>query len=363
MKRATKEDGEFRVRLECRRSSRLSPSIPSTSIDLGDGVEDGLSPIEEGLESIVEFRPIVKGDELPLTTPSPGSGSSALSLAVAIRTSQPSSEDEGGHELALGPLRVSGNLPGGVDSERKEAEMKDSLVVSSVFNDSQEVRMDGGEKIQVHAVCADEVLSSPCHSMLGLTVVSCPVSEAAGVDGVVGVGKSIWPASSLVNPTDSICDSVAEHWDDSARDGGELMTLEEQGAAVAGSDPTQVGWDGSGGVLKNGATVCTNVQLLPNSLDPIVGSCAVGCVREEVRVPQMAGEAMRPQPTDGLWQPPPTSVGPGSESVEKEKGIRGDACDAQEGRGGVQTFGFVVVLCAWADEVAFYEVILADDED
>ncbi|GAB2303230.1 hypothetical protein Dimus_037227 [Dionaea muscipula] len=65
MKRATAEDDEFRVRLECRRSSRLTPSIPSASPDLGDGVEDGLSPIEEGMDSIEEFQPIVEGDGLP----------------------------------------------------------------------------------------------------------------------------------------------------------------------------------------------------------------------------------------------------------------------------------------------------------
>ncbi|GAB2275929.1 hypothetical protein Dimus_010675, partial [Dionaea muscipula] len=65
MKRVTVEDGKFRVRVVCRRSSRLTPSIPSASPDLGDGVEDGLSPIEEGLESIEEFRPIVVGEGLP----------------------------------------------------------------------------------------------------------------------------------------------------------------------------------------------------------------------------------------------------------------------------------------------------------
>ncbi|GAB2296281.1 hypothetical protein Dimus_030406 [Dionaea muscipula] len=52
MKRATMEDGQFRVRVECRRSCRLSPSLPSIPPDL-----DGLSPIAEGVESIGVIQP------------------------------------------------------------------------------------------------------------------------------------------------------------------------------------------------------------------------------------------------------------------------------------------------------------------
>ncbi|GAB2302283.1 hypothetical protein Dimus_036298, partial [Dionaea muscipula] len=318
-------------------SSRLSLATASTLPDLGYGVEVGLSPIEEGLDSIEEFRPIVEGDGLPKATPSPGSGSSALSSVVAIRLSQTSTEDGEGCEMALGPLRASGAFPGGGDSERKEAELQVSLMTSSLIDGAQEVKLDGDEKLQDHAVCADEVLSSPCHSLLGSSEVSCPVSETAGVDGVVGVGESIWPAPSLVHSTGSYCDSVAAHRNAVVRDGGELLLREELGIAMAGSKPMEDGGVGSGGLLKNSATVGSNLQFLPNMLDSLDDSCAVGCVREEVRVPQMAGEALRSQPTDGLWQPPPTSVGPVSERVEKEKGILGDACDAQEGHGGVQS--------------------------
>ncbi|GAB2302885.1 hypothetical protein Dimus_036879, partial [Dionaea muscipula] len=259
MKRATTEDGEFRVRLECRRSSRLSLATASNSPDLGYGVEVGLSPIEEGLDSIKEFRPIVEGDGLPKATPSPGSGSSAISSAVAIRLSQTSTEDGEGCEMALGPLRASGAFPGGGDSERKEAELQVSPMASSVIDGAQEVRLDGDEKLLDHAVCADEVLSSPCHSMLGSSEVSCPISETAGVDGVVGVGESIWPASSLVHPTGSHCDSVAAHRDAVVRDGGELLLREELGIAMAGSNPMEDGGVGSGGLLKNSATVCSNL--------------------------------------------------------------------------------------------------------
>ncbi|GAB2296344.1 hypothetical protein Dimus_030467 [Dionaea muscipula] len=335
MKRATAEDGEFHVRLECRRSSRLTPSIPSASPDLGDGGE-GLTPIEEGLEPIEVFRPIVKGEGMMMASPSPCSGPSALSSGAAIRHCQTTTEDDGGREMALGPLRVSGAHPGGVDSERKEAELQVSLVVNSVVDGAQEVRLDGGEMSQVRAVSADEVLSSPCLSMLGSSAVNCPASEAAGVADVVGAGESQKPASSLVPPTVSYCDCVAEQRDAVVRDGGEQLLREELGVSKEGSEPLVDGGAGSGGLVKTAATVCSYLHCLPSVLDSLVGSCAVGCVREEVRVPQMSEEALRPQPTDGLWQPPSTSVGPVSERVEKEKGILGDACVAQEGRGGVQ---------------------------
>ncbi|GAB2275920.1 hypothetical protein Dimus_010666 [Dionaea muscipula] len=172
--------------------------------------------------------------------------------------------------------------------------------------------------------------------MLGSSAVSCPASESAGVAVEVGTGESQMPASSVVSPTLSSCVCVAEQRAVMVRDGGEQLQLEELGVSGEGSEQVVEGGAGSGGMVKTAATVCSFLPCLPSLLDPVDGSCAVGCVREEVRVPQMAGEALRPQPTDGLWQPPSTSVEPVSERVEKEKGILGDAYVAQEGRGGVQ---------------------------
>ncbi|GAB2296282.1 hypothetical protein Dimus_030407 [Dionaea muscipula] len=62
---------------------------------------------------------------------------------------------------------------------------------------------------------------------------------------------------------------------------------------------------------------------------------ADGFVREEVRVSPTARGALRPQPNDGLWQPPSSPVEPVSKSVEKDKGIHGGAFVAQEVHGGV----------------------------
>ncbi|GAB2275928.1 hypothetical protein Dimus_010674 [Dionaea muscipula] len=238
--------------------------------------------------------------------------------------------------MALGSLRVSSALPGGDDSKRKEAELQVSLVIKFVVDGAQEVRLDGGEEFQEWAVSANEVLSSPCLSMLGLSAVSCPASEAAGVVVEVGASESQMPASSPVSPTLSSCFCVAEQRAVVVRDGGEQLQLEELRVSGECSEQVVEGGAGSGGMVKTAATVCSFLPCLPSLLDPVDGCCAVGCVREEVRVSQMAGEALRPQPTDGLWQPPSTSMEPVSERVEKEKGILGDACVAQAGRGCVQ---------------------------
>ncbi|GAB2301737.1 hypothetical protein Dimus_035762, partial [Dionaea muscipula] len=59
MKRATVDDGEFRVRVECRHSSRRLPSLLSTIPDLGDDLKVGLTPIAEVEDSFMELRPPV----------------------------------------------------------------------------------------------------------------------------------------------------------------------------------------------------------------------------------------------------------------------------------------------------------------
>ncbi|GAB2286366.1 hypothetical protein Dimus_020782, partial [Dionaea muscipula] len=345
MKRAKAEDGEFRVRLECRRSSRLTPSFPSDSPDLGDGVKKGLSPIEEGLDSIKKLRPSVEGDGLPVASPSPGSDSLARSSEPAIRLSQTSIEDGWDLEKAVGPLRVSDAIHGGDDLERMENEVQASLVLHSLVDGAQEVRLEGGEMVQDRAVSADEVQSSPFIAILGSSVVNCPVLEEAGAAGEGVAGESQMPASSLFPPSDSFSDCGDEQQAAVDREGDEQLLREEFGLALEGSVPVVDGGAGCGGLVEPAATVCSSLNCLPSVHDNLVGRFVVGCVREEVRVPQMVGEALRPQPTDGLWQPPSTSVGPVSERVEKEKGIPGDACDAQEGRGGVQacrTYAHVV---------------------
>ncbi|GAB2273149.1 hypothetical protein Dimus_007954, partial [Dionaea muscipula] len=63
MKRATTEEGEFRVQVACRRSCRLSHSLPFTVPDLEVVLEDELSPIAEVVEAIEELRPPVAASD------------------------------------------------------------------------------------------------------------------------------------------------------------------------------------------------------------------------------------------------------------------------------------------------------------
>ncbi|GAB2302720.1 hypothetical protein Dimus_036715 [Dionaea muscipula] len=80
-----------------------------------------------------------------------------------------------------------------------------------------------------------------------------------------------------------------------------------------------------------------------------------GLVREEVRVSPMAKEALRPQPTDGLWRPPSSSMEPVSE--REDKVVPGGVSIMQVVHGDVQssrTYAYVVHADRRADvELSF----------
>ncbi|GAB2268420.1 hypothetical protein Dimus_003382 [Dionaea muscipula] len=67
MHQAMAEDGELRAKLECRRSSRLSPSLPSNCSDLGTLREAVLTPIEEEVTSIEDIQPQLSSPATELT--------------------------------------------------------------------------------------------------------------------------------------------------------------------------------------------------------------------------------------------------------------------------------------------------------
>ncbi|GAB2288109.1 hypothetical protein Dimus_022453, partial [Dionaea muscipula] len=100
---------------------------------------------------------------------------------------------------------------------------------------------------------------------------------------------------------------------------------------------------------------------MPSLFVSAVDTIADGFVREEVRVSPKAREALRPQPTDGLWQPPLSPVKPVSERVEKEKGFHGGASVVPEVHGGVQatrSFAHVVYVDRRADvELSFIPLV------
>ncbi|GAB2268062.1 hypothetical protein Dimus_003037 [Dionaea muscipula] len=85
---------------------------------------------------------------------------------------------------------------------------------------------------------------------------------------------------------------------------------------------------------------CSILPCVPSVFSAVDTAIDSGFVREEVRVSPTARGALRPQPTDGLWQPPSSPVEPVSERVEKEKGIHGDDSGTQKVQGGVQCYDY-----------------------
>ncbi|GAB2299479.1 hypothetical protein Dimus_033546 [Dionaea muscipula] len=127
------------------------------------------------------------------------------------------------------------------------------------------------------------------------------------------------------------------------------------------------GWGASLGSLTagSGSVVTAGAQAEINSLSvfasphglPVSATAIVddGLVREEVRVSSMAREALRPQPTDGLWRPPSSPMEPVSEWEKKV--VPGGVSVAQVVHRGVQssrTYAYVVHADRRADvELSF----------
>ncbi|GAB2299468.1 hypothetical protein Dimus_033536 [Dionaea muscipula] len=91
--------------------------------------------------------------------------------------------------------------------------------------------------------------------------------------------------------------------------------------------------DGSAAMPPPSVTVCSKFRFLS------VSSCdngGDGLVRGEVRVLPAAREALRPQPTDGLWQPPFSAMEPVSEREKLEKVVHGGVSVVQVVPRGVQ---------------------------
>ncbi|GAB2302738.1 hypothetical protein Dimus_036733, partial [Dionaea muscipula] len=144
-------------------------------------------------------------------------------------------------------------------------------------------------------------------SVLGSKEVSCSATEANGVDEAACSGEQ---GTGLV--------------------GSGLQRLVQVEIGGGGVDGEMEVVDGAGRetVEQTTATVCTLLPRLPIMPYHIVSDVNDniidgGVVREEVRVSPSAREALRPQPTDGLWQPPSSPVEPVAKRVEKQKGTHG----------------------------------------
>ncbi|GAB2296349.1 hypothetical protein Dimus_030472 [Dionaea muscipula] len=90
------------------------------------------------------------------------------------------------------------------------------------------------------------------------------------------------------------------------------------GIGVGEADSLQEvdGGAGSAAMMMPTETFCSTLPYVPSMCSVVDTFIDGGCVREEV-------QALRPQPTDGLWQPLSSSTEPVSERVKKEKGIHG----------------------------------------
>ncbi|GAB2299486.1 hypothetical protein Dimus_033553 [Dionaea muscipula] len=315
MKRATVDDGEFRVRVECRRSSRRLPSLLPTIPDLGDDLKEGLPPIAEVEDSSLEIRPPVVVSVRAPVSPS-------MVVGEGSRSDGREDEKDLGSQLVVDfppDLDFDGSP---VKEDGYGSELGD-VVEGSRGVLSSDVAMDSG---------------IPVPSPIGLRDGDADAHESMMTGEV---DEALRAAPDMVSSSSSLLHLIA--------DGGGLETGSVSGAsdvlpsklavdcALCTELETGIGY----GIQVVDGGVGGDAWTLPTELDcsclpsvPSVPYCYLpsddattidgGIVREEVRVSPTARGALRPQPTDGLWQPPSSQVEPDSERVEKDKGILGD---------------------------------------
>ncbi|GAB2294999.1 hypothetical protein Dimus_029187 [Dionaea muscipula] len=292
-------------------------------------VTDVVSPCE-GLDPIENFDPNLKASSEGLS----------LTIEAALPDMSPVGFDDRGCEEALGMTIISETLSDGVDSEKREADFPVFLLDESVTDGVPEKRVVDGEEPQDSAVGFD-VFPSPCFP----TAMRCSDSYVAGV-GASECQETLSPMVFIPLCSRSQRPPV-------------LVCAEEKGTGMVGGDVEQpasvaigVGGDGNGLKVEGGVggdamelptkticfilptePVCPILPCVHSLLASAVETNADGYVREEVQVSSTATGALRPQPTDGLWQPPSSPVEPVSEGVEKDKRIHGGAFVAQEVHG------------------------------
>ncbi|GAB2283820.1 hypothetical protein Dimus_018307 [Dionaea muscipula] len=317
MMRATATDGEFRVHVACRRSSRLSPSISSTGDPLSGPAldpEKACSPadgfVSEGASSSMEaeecsdlgdclldssplliLSPIPEELGLSEVSSSPISGSSTLSPATAVLLCHDAIVDGGQLQVSSLASSCLGAGIGGLDAEVGEASREAFGVVDGLFDDDGD---RGGVDLSVGGALADGVEQTASEVAMGAAMVVMsgeaqafvPSSDdiqntAKGAGGAVAYAGSLGEFSVVVEsvpPAQSVNPSIAVIL-------GNCMSVPE-------SDPHDV-------ILSHSLTPLLVADLCRND--------GGGMVREEGRDPPVAKEAVRPQPADGLRQLPRSS--------------------------------------------------------
>ncbi|GAB2292517.1 hypothetical protein Dimus_026753 [Dionaea muscipula] len=312
MMRATETDGEFRVHVACRRSSRLSPSIASTgdsssvqALDPEQACSPAVGFVSEGASSSMEaedcsdlgdclldssplliLSPIPEELGLSEVSSSPITGSSTLSPATAVLISHDAIVDGGQGQVSS---IASSNLGAGFGC--LEAEVGDDSreacgAVIELFDDDGD---RGGVDLCVGGALADGVAQTASEDAKGVAldvmsgeaqaIAFVPSSDdiqntAKGDDGAVAYAGSLGefsvvaecvPPAQSVHPTDAVIPDSSPH------------------------------------------DVIFSHSLAPLLVADLCRNDGGGMVREEGRAPPVAKEAVRPQPTDGLRQLPRSS--------------------------------------------------------
>ncbi|GAB2296299.1 hypothetical protein Dimus_030423 [Dionaea muscipula] len=301
MVRGTAEDGDYRVRVECRRSCRLSPSLPSIPQALTGVLEDGLSPIAEGVESIRVIRSSVEA-----------SVEDPVKQAVGV---------------------VDGDL---IDGRQGEKGLGSAVVADSTYE-------SGVSQAMVEGCCQREGIAdspSKVDDSMAMLEGSCQRFGDADVT-VHGEHGLPCPAAVEVSPPSMVVGGVVPP---------SSVTLCHSHADQAGS-PSLFPYRAAAALSVDGGVVPAlslagevrpvsphAARSFPAAVmssgcmeaDFVFDSDGGGMVREEGRAPPVAKEAVGPQPADGLRQLPRSSVEPlpVSEAVTAAGGESGRSAPA-----------------------------------
>ncbi|GAB2273255.1 hypothetical protein Dimus_008055 [Dionaea muscipula] len=317
MKRTTAEDGESRVQVACRRSSRLAPSLPSNFPDLvaeevesssiavigqSNEVSDGgvltemmatasaeegddLRREEEGMmvsSFLPDLSPIAEDERLGGSSSSVFSGSTMPSPEVVMRPCL-SAIDAGGHEL------VSSLLPSSMVASTRGGERIPGLgsamdaVVDTLIVDDRGAFSGSAECDRVPV--DDDVLLAKNRD------------ESCGKeDGRVAVslGENRGLTTEVVS-VELVSDGLVRLSSSSVQEPNVSVVQDLGGSAVVDG---REGRDGQQLFTSFGRSCSLSLY----GRDTMV--TGGGLVSEEVAVPPEAGAALRPQPTDGLRQSP-----------------------------------------------------------
>ncbi|GAB2302929.1 hypothetical protein Dimus_036922, partial [Dionaea muscipula] len=347
--------------VERRRSSRISPSLPSSSPDLGSVAEVGLSSMDEGEESIAVKAEDGDSSEMKVTPSTATESEVGESTEAPVTSSKEEKllDSDGEHLPAsrasilspilenedplLGPLLDSpawealphseGGLPGVRASDEEGVLPRASLGNSSPPSRSGADVGDGGG----FETCLAPIRCSALAESMGVAVVSdFPVSSLPG-----GTNDSRAQVSSFT----SVLSSMMGEEDAPGQDCGVMIGDVGQRVSVVSFGPGQDGSTSSvihseletDGVaqpaIAESCLVSGHISGHPPQLElhrdspvPVGGtrpvdagmlggpilplSCGMvgrgdgASVSEEVRGAPVAREALRSQPTDGLRQPP-----------------------------------------------------------